>query len=49
MKRIGTDGVILRPLFNPAALAAAAGLPESPPTENDDLLKDERLRRILSN
>lgn len=49
MKRIGTDGVSLRPLFNLAALAAALGLsePERPPCDNP--LEDERMRRRLSN
>lgn len=49
MKRIGTDGVSLLPLFSPAALAAAAGQSVPEPRDDDDPMKDERLRRRLSN
>lgn len=49
MKRIGTDGVSLRPLFDLAALTQAISLSQGERPVNDDPLKDERMRRRLSN
>lgn len=49
--QIGTDGFFVRPMPSTSGLSAgeAPPHPETVPQALEDLLKDKRLRRMLSN